>query len=326
MRSPLVRRCCRILCAGSVAIAASATLGSGLAPLATSAEPAPATATVGATHHFTFAAPVAERTVDQDVIFALGLKESTVQGGTTLQAIESKLTRRQVRSITVLAADDTRITKVRVTYKSAEQEVGQRRGEEPFANTQVAQSIAGKTYIVSRAKTTDELSITDPDGKAPTDEERKLVTSSMDAVGRPSPIGKFLSGRTVRVGQTVEVPNDLANEMLGLDGAVGKVTKFEMALTRASNRGGVICGEFETRVDLQSEEPSGQSTRFRGRMVVEVNTCRAIEAEFAGPVSFVENHGTASAGFQVFSVGTLRVRSVLSKPEAAAKRETAPRR
>jgi hypothetical protein len=325
MRLPFASRCRRFLWAGSAAIAATATLGNVLAPVATAAEPAPAIATVGATHHFTFAAPVVGKSVEQDVTFALGLKESTVQGGTTLQAIESKLTRRQVRSITVLAADESRITKVRVTYKSAEQEVGQRRGEEPFANTQVAQAIAGKTYIVSRAKTTDELTITDAEGKAPSDEERKLVQSSMDAVGRPSPIGKFLNGRTVRVGQTVEVPNDLANEMLGLDGAVGKVTKFEMALARASNRGGVICGEFETRVDLQSEEPSGQSTRFRGRMVVEVNTCRAIEAEFAGPVSFVENHGTAGAGFQVFSVGTLRVKSVLSKPDATAKRDSTRR-
>jgi hypothetical protein len=286
----------------------------------------PAQAVIGSSHHFTFAAPVAGRTVEQDVTFALGLKETTVQGKSTVQDVESKLTRRQVRSLTVLAASEGRITKARVTYKTAEQEVGQKRAGEALAMKPIPQANAGKTYLISREKPEDELSITDESGKAPPDDERKLVLSSMDAIGRPNPIGKFLHDRVLRVGQTVEVPNDLANELLGLDGAVGKVTKFEMAFTRASNRGGILCGEFETRIDLQSDGPAGQSTRFRGRMIVEVNTCRAIEAEFAGPVSFVENHGTAGAGFQVFSVGTLRVKSILSKPAETAKKESSTRR
>ncbi|MEX2187995.1 MAG: hypothetical protein WD875_14415 [Pirellulales bacterium] len=274
-------------------------------------------AAIGAVHRFTHRAPAVGRTAEQDATFTLQLKATTVQGGTTVDEVESKLTRRQTRSTTVLSADDGRVTKVRVKFREAEQEVsGERRGGESIPAARADQAVAGKTYIVARAKPGDALTIADEQGKEPPEEEHRLVASSMDAVGRANVLGTFLDKRTVRVGQTVEMPRDAASEMLGFDKAVGEVAKFEMTLARVANRGGTLCGEFETRIEIQSPDAAGQSTRFRGRMIVEVGTCRSVEADFAGPVSFVENHGTAATGFQVLSVGALRVRVTSTSPTA----------
>ncbi len=272
-------------------------------------------AAVGASHHFTFRPPVVGQTAEQNVAFSLQLKATTIQGGATIDEIESKLTRHQTRSTTALATDDGRVTEARVTYRKAEQEVsGQRRGGEAVPAARADQAVAGKTYVVARAKPSDALSVVDEKGHEPPREERDLVANSMDALGRPNVLGKFLDGRTLRVGQTVEMPRDAAGEMLGFDKAVGNVTKFEMTLSRVANRGGSLCGEFDTRIELQSPDAAGQSTRFHGRTIVDVATCRTIEAEFAGPVSFVENHGTAATGFQVLSVGALKVRVTSSSP------------
>lgn len=280
-----------------------------------------AAATVGASHHFTFRAPAVGGATEQDVAFSLQLKATTVQGGATVDEIESKLTRRQTRTMTVLATEAGRVTKARVAFRVAEQEAsGERRGGQSAPAAKVAQAVAGKTYVVSRAKPQDELAIVDEQGRQPSDEERKIVANSMDSVGRDNVLGKFLDGRTVRVGQSVEMPRDAANKMLGFDAAVGEVSKFVMTLSRVARRNGKLCAEFDTRIELQSADAAGQSTRFRGRMVVETATCRSLAADFAGPVSFVENHGTAAAGFQVLSVGALQVRVTSSPVEAQAAR------
>jgi hypothetical protein len=278
-------------------------------------------------HRFTFVAPAVGRTAEQEVAFTLQLKATTVQAGRTIDEVESKIARRQARSTTVLATKDGRITKVRVAYRTASQEAsGQRRGEPAAPPATADQAVAGKTYLVARENESDPLSITDEQGKTPPDEERQIVANNMDAIGRPSALGKFLNGRTIRVSQSVEVPSDVANQLLGFDDAVGKVTKFEMTLARVAPCGGVSCGEFETNIQLKSADAAGHATHFRGRMVVEVATCRGVESEFAGPVSFVENHGTAGAGFQVFSVGALKVRTASSSPARVADRGAGARR
>lgn len=284
-------------------------------------------AVTGASHQFTFKSPAVGRTTEQDILFALELKATTVQGGTKVDEIESKLSRRQTRSITILAAHEGRVTKARVAYRSAEQEVtGQRSAGQPPETVRATQPISGKAYLVAREKPAEALTVTDEKGNAPSEEEQKLVANSMDAIGRDNVLGKFLDGRTIRVGHSVEMPAADANDLLGFDKAVGQVSKFELTLTRVSHRGDVLVGEFETRIELNSPDPMGQATRFRGKMVVEVDTCRSLEAEFAGPVSFVDRHGPAAGGYQVFSVGALRMRVATTNASTAAKANATPRR
>lgn len=299
----------------------------GAAPQSPATAPSATSGVTGASHQFTFKSPAIGRTTDQEILFALELKATTVQGGTKVDEMESKLSRRQTRSITVLAAHEGRVTQARVAYRSAEQEVtGQRSAAEPPETARAAQPISGKTYLVAREKPAEALKITDEQGKAPPEEEQKLVESSMDAIGRDNVLGKFLDGRTIRVGHAVDMPAADANELLGFDKALGQVSKFELTLTRVARRGDVLVGEFETRIELNSPDPMGQSTRFRGKMVVEIDTCRSLEAEFAGPVSFVDHHGTAAAGYQVFSVGALRMRVATTNPSTAAAKPNATKR
>jgi hypothetical protein len=267
----------------------------------------------GTTHHFKFRPPVVGRSAEQEVAFSLQLTSTTVQGGVTVDEVESKLTRRQIRVTEVLAIEDGRVTKARVTYRVAEQQTsGKRRDGGAIPVSKAAQAVAGKTYIVWRAKPDDVLSIADEHGRQPPEEERTLVAGSLDAIGRINALGKFLDGRVLRVGQRIEIPRDAAREMLGFDKAMGQVAKFEMTLSRVANRGETPCGEFDTSIELTSPDADGQSTRFHGRMVVEVGACHSIEADFAGPVSFVENRSVAQSAYQVRSVGVLRVQMTSS--------------
>jgi ethanolamine utilization microcompartment shell protein EutS len=283
-------------------------------------------AVTGSLHTFTFKTPAVDRSVDQNLEFVLDLKATTMQGGAKVDEVESKLSRRQTRRVTVLATSEGRVTKARVTYRAAMQEVsGKRVGEEPIPAAKGDQPISGKTYLVEREKPTAELTVTDEKGAKPNEEETRLVSNSMDAIGRDNILGKFLNGKTIRVGHTVEMPAKDANEMLGFDKAVGDVSKFELTLSRVSSVGEGLVAEFETRIELNSADPTGHSTRFRGKMVVEVDTCRSIEAEFAGPVSFVDNHGGTAASFQVFSVGALRM-SVDTMKVVTAGKDAAPKR
>jgi hypothetical protein len=277
-------------------------------------------AVTGSSHTFTFKTPAIDRSIDQNLEFVLDLKATTMQGGMKVDEVESKLSRRQTRRVTVLATSEGRVTKARVTYRAAIQEVsGKRAGHEPIPAAKGDQPISGKTYLVAREKPTAELTVTDEKGAKPGEEEARLVANSMDAIGRDNILGKFLNGRTIRVGHAVEMPAKDANEMLGFDKAVGEVSKFELTLSRISRREEGLVGEFETRIELNSADPTGHATRFRGKMIVEVDTCRSVEAEFAGPVSFVDNHGGTAASFQVFSVGALRMRVDTMNVAVAAK-------
>lgn len=277
---------------------------------------------VGATHHFAFRAPAAGRETVQDVTFSLQLKSTTVQRGATVEEVETKLTRRQTRLTTVLATDEDRVTKARVLYRVAEQEADGKRGGKAIPAARTAHAVSGKTYIVARAKPADALSIADDKGQEPPPEERDLVAANMDAIGRDNVLGKLLDRRTIRVGQTVEVPRDAVGALLGLDRAMGEVARFDLTLARVARRGDALCGEFDTRIELAPVDAGGQATRFRGRMVVEIDTCRLVEADLAGPVSLVENHSLATSAYQVFSAGVLSMR--MKALPAESKQATVP--
>jgi hypothetical protein len=261
---------------------------------------------------FGYKAQAVDRTVNQTVSFTMELKSSTVQGNKTVEEHESRVSRKQLRSVTVLESAAHWPTKVKVAYTSSDQET-KVDGDE---SKKVSQAVAGKTYVVSRRDKDAKLQIAYDDGKTPPADELDLVASSMDTIGRPNPLGEFLGGREVAIGETLSMSPAIAAQILGFDPSLGQVTKFELTLAKIVEKDGAKCGEFDAMVDLRSSDPAGPATRFRGKMVLEVATCRGVEAEFAGPVSFVENHGPAVARIQVRGAGALRMQYTSSRPKA----------
>ncbi len=234
----------------------------------------------------------------QELRFGLSLKVDTTQGGQLVNSVQRKVDRRQVRTLSVLKSNATSITQVQVTFNAVEQQTN----EAAVETDPTLEPIAGKTYIVERVG--EKLLVTDGQGKQPPDDEAALVAAAMEAIGRPNPLGQFLHGRTLAVGGTLKLPNELARDLLGFADTRGEVTRCDVTLTEIRSIGGAKCAVLETVIEGESKA-SGMSMLLKGELVVVVDTCRTLKAELSGPVAVREEHGPAGAKFAVQGGGTL---------------------
>jgi len=80
------------------------------------------------------------------------------------------------------------------------------------------------------------LIVTDEAGNRPTSEECDIVIAQMDMIGRPNPLAQFLAGREVKVGESFELPKDVASKVFNLGDKFGEVTRFELTLKKSAWR------------------------------------------------------------------------------------------
>lgn len=250
---------------------------------------------------FTHRTPQVGEQRTQAVRFAMDMVLTTRQQGQVVGSSEQTVHRRQNRRLTILESTPGRVSKVKVTYDVAEQAVAQK-GE---PNVTVPQPVAGKTYIVARVD--GELIVTDEQGRTPPPDELALVAAGMDAIGQANPLAQFLHGRSIAVGATVRLPNELAADLLGVGGAVGKVTRFELRLNEIRPVDGMPCAVFQTRIDAERTAGDGMAMQMQGLLVIEVDTCRTVAIDFSGPASMTETRGPADFPFTVTGQGTLKV-------------------
>jgi hypothetical protein len=249
---------------------------------------------------FTYRAPQVGQQGSHDMQFTLDLNINLRQAGQNISSEDQQLSRDQDRQVTVLQVADKKATKVQVSYSKAWEQVT--RGK--LAGTPQPQPIEGKTYIVERRG--DDLVITDPAGKDVPEEERMLVAASMDAVGHPNPLGTFLDGKKISVGQTLKLPNDMASDLLGVKEAGGEAQRVELTLhdvnTDEDHR---RLANFTMLIILKM--PGGGSMDVKGDLQIEPETCQITVANFDGPVSMREEQGPKGHTFEIASEGTMKV-------------------
>ena len=61
----------------------------------------------------------------------------------------------------------------------------------------------------------------------------------MQMVGRPNPLAQFLAGRTIAVGEKIELPSAVASQIFNLGDKFGKVSRFTLTLKKVQTEGGV---------------------------------------------------------------------------------------
>lgn len=234
-----------------------------------------------------------------DVKYELALDVSLHQSGQTISSENQQMVRDQTRQITAQKIDGERVIQARVYYPRAQAIV--MRGKSTGSSQ--TQPIEGKSYIVER--TDKELIVANEDGSAVTEEERSLVTASMESVGRPNPLGKLLHGKTVAVGQTVTLPNEMAADLLGLRETGGQAQKVELKLRAVRQEPDRRVADFEMLVVIK---PDAKSTLdIKGDLLLDVSTCQIAAASFTGPVSISETVGPKGSTFQIQSEGTMKV-------------------
>jgi hypothetical protein len=245
----------------------------------------------------------AEQTIGSE----LRLTTSWRQGNAVVETTTSTMKSSQRRNVTTAEISDGRATAVVVRYLEAARGTG---AEGEAAKEPSPQPVAGKTYRCRRQG--EELIVTDAEGRAVPQAERELVAADMDALGRPNPLAEFLTEREVIVGETLSLPTDVADRLLGLGPEFGKLTRFDLTLRAVRMEQGVRSAVFQASVEAVSHDSSQMRLQVDGTLIVEIDACRAVKSSLAGPIGLSESRGSHSAAYQVFGTGKLSM-SVVSR-------------
>ncbi|MEX0641284.1 MAG: hypothetical protein WD468_01210 [Pirellulales bacterium] len=224
----------------------------------------------------------------------------------------------QRRVMTTTAVEAGRTMAVTVRYPEAtKQVIGAPEAEAPAAPTAadasaqsppMPQPVQGKTYHCQRELGENgKLVVTDEAGNRPPADEYDIVAQQMDIVGRPNPLAQFLAGRTVAVGEKLELPKDLAAQIFNLGHKFGEVTRFALTLQKLQPESGANCAVFLASVEAVSNDASQMRLQVEGPLVLQVASCRAVRIGLVGPIGMSETRGSYSTAYQVIGTGRLQM-------------------
>ncbi len=239
--------------------------------------------------------------VVQQVEVELDVTTTITQSEQIAHESRSTIHRKQQRVVKVLEVVDDRVRRAEVSFPiSRRQGPG---GETP--DEMAPQSVEGKTYLVERVD--DRLKIRKPDGTLPPRQEFELVYESLKTFGKPNPLAEFLLARPIQLGETIEVPRELAEQLLGLSGDVGEVRRMTMRLEHLKEIDDQPCAVFATTIDAVDRASEAQEFEVTGRMAIDIATCRTVAAEVNGPLSLTSTQTTAAGSFEQVVKGGMRV-------------------
>ena len=227
---------------------------------------------------FTQATTAVGERVAQRVGMELNLHTVIKQSGQIAHDGTTALRRRQERTIEVLEVVENRARKAKVTYSLSRV----MSPENPDAAKEIAQVVEGKSYLITRNGAT--LMVTDSEGSIPTQQEFEIVVNSMESFGQPNPLATFLLTREIRVGDRLEVPLNVASKMMGFD-SLGEVQRFELHLTDVKEINGKQCAAFAATIAALGKPENPLNVQAQGNVVIEIATCRTLEATLTGPLS-----------------------------------------
>jgi hypothetical protein len=168
------------------------------------------------------------------------------------------------------------------------------------------QPVEGKTYHCRREGGEDgKLIITDADGNVPPKAEYQIVSEHMEMVGRANPLAEFLAGRSIAIGETLELPQHAADRLFNLGERFGKVDRFDLTLRETIDDGGIASAVFLARVEAASSGSAQMRLQVEGPLVVQIDSCRAVRVELSGPIALAESRGSYSIAHHVIGTGQL---------------------
>lgn len=278
MRTVLVVACC---CAAGIAV--------------------PGGATAAETCKFRFVPPRVNDIACLELDFLIDLKLSVTHADGELFRSQKSVERQQTRWTAVMAMEHDVVTAVAVRFDRANET--QINGNKPAPPAD--EPVAGKTYQVTRRG--DKLVVTDMAGKKPPQAELDYLTKTMDAVGRPNALGRYLHGRELTVGKPIDVPAEVVSEIFGFRDAIGEVASLSLTLTQVHRTSSGVFAILDTKMSAHSPEEPKLQMRIAGQMQVEVDTCRLVGFMWEGPVSLSESRGAGRQAMKLQGDGTLAV-------------------
>jgi len=242
--------------------------------------------------------------LEQSLSVAVQLDTLLRQGTTVVERSKSAMRREQRRVVTTTHVDHGMTVAVQVRYTHARKEAAAGSSASKLGESTLApQPVEGKAYRCRRDGET--LLVTDEAGEIPPLAESEIVAQNMETLGRPNPLADFLNGKTITVGQKLAVPNAVAEKLLGLGGEMGNVTRFELKLANITDVDGATCAEFRASIEAASNDSSQMRLVVDGPLVIQVDTCRAVAANFTGPIGMSETRGSLTATYQMAGTGKM---------------------
>jgi len=240
----------------------------------------------------------------QQADFHLDVQVTMEQSGKQIDSSKQQVRRSQECRITVL---ETAIRggqqvkkKVRLTFDGAHQSA-----VIDDAQREAALPVEGKSYVAELVG--EEVVITYPDGGAPPPAEQQIVAATTQALGQPNPIAHFFHGRTIALGETLKMPPELAKDLLGFSGKLDNASAFQIKLIDVRPYGGAQCALFETRLSSKMPKDNRFAMEMTGRLLMQIDTCRAVWIELTGPVEVAETRGPAGGEFTVRTKGQVKM-------------------
>ena len=247
---------------------------------------------------FTHQRPANGQNIWQHVTVFANTMTTYEQDGNKISRTHNYITKEQIRRVTILDASPGAAQKVRVSYEKA-QETRSTKGR---AAKIEPQSVSGKTYIVMRPDA--ELVVFDQNGEQVPEVEAVIVRENMQFVGKANPIAQFLNGRTMKLGQELELPRDVAKNMLGWNPKYGQVDRVTLALQRVSEDG---IASFDVKmVGVPIPELSNQ-TEITGQLQIVVDTCRTVSTNLRADLAVHEIRGPKGHTFTVSHEGQANI-------------------
>lgn len=292
-----------------VALAAQLLVGpEAVAQVAPAAYTSAPTAVVGGqTVQFSRRAPEVGDQLQQDLSVALDLNTMVRQDQQILEKSKTALRREQTRVVTTTHVRDGMTMAVSVRYAAATRQLATAPADGEFGTPErKPQPVEGKVYRVARDG--EALVITAEDGSVPPLDEYEIIALNMESLGRRNPLADFLAGKTLTVGQQISMPAEVAEKLMGLGGELGQVTRFDLKLNSVSMIGNRKCAMFQSSIEAVSNDSSQMRLAVEGPLAIEIDTCRAVNATFAGPIGMSETRGSLSATYQLTGTGRMTIR------------------
>lgn len=235
--------------------------------------------------------------VEQTVRLEMKLDTTSRQGAQVIEKESSEVERQQRRRVTASSTREGRVVGAAVRFFEA---TSTRNGEA------TADIVAGKTYHCERGED-DKLTVLTEKGTTPSMEEYTLVVRAMETLGTASPLAEFLAGKTVEVGEEIELPAELAQRALGIDKQFGKVNKFTLTLQGVRVVEGLRVASFTANIEASGGGAGQMGLFVEGAFEIEEPTCRMVSADLSGPIALSGQQGVGVVAHQVDSRGRMRM-------------------
>lgn len=233
--------------------------------------------------------------VEQTVRLEMNLDTTSRLGAQVIDQDSSVAERLQRRRVTASSTREGRVVGAAVRFFEAS---STRNGES------TPDAVAGKSYRCERGED-DQLTVLTDKGLMPSMEEYAQVVRAMETLGTASPLAELLAGKTVAIGETLDLPAELAQRALGFDKQFGTVDRFTLKLEEVHEVDGRRVARFGATIEASGAGQMGLVVE--GVFEIEEPTCRVVAADLAGPIAISGLRGVGVAAHQMDGRGRMRM-------------------